>query len=165
MKNLKSKFKILLWIKDQGSRINNKSGGFVILFTVLVASIVMLITIGISNITYREALLASEARDSSLAFFAADSGAECVLYADFKQNAYDAANPKDINCLNQIFAQPNNFDFFLSANNGANCAHITVDKSNPVTVVESRGYNIDCLTVQSGVLPPKTVERAIQVTY
>ena len=37
--------------------------GFVLLFTILVSSIVLLIALGISGIAYRQIILSSEARD------------------------------------------------------------------------------------------------------
>ncbi len=54
--------------------------GFVLLFTVLTASVILAATLAISRIVTKEILLASVGRDSQQAFFAADSGAECAIY-------------------------------------------------------------------------------------
>jgi len=56
--------------------------GFVILFAVIITSIVLLVSIGISSVIYKETLLSSSSRDGGYAFFAADSGLECPLYWD-----------------------------------------------------------------------------------
>jgi len=59
-----------------------RSGGFAMLFTVLVVSIMLAIGLGISDITYKQTLLSSLANDSQLAFYQADSGVECGMYYD-----------------------------------------------------------------------------------
>lgn len=83
------------------SRTRSSERGFVILFAVLIAAIVLAITIGIANIAFKEIRLSSIARDSHLAFFAADSGAECALYHDLRLGLFDADTPPAsvvINC-------------------------------------------------------------------
>src|SRR3989338_8665500 len=62
----------------------NRNRGFVLLFTVLIASVILLIAMGITSISYRETILSTEANDGTVAFFAADTGIECALYADKK---------------------------------------------------------------------------------
>ncbi|MEK7106175.1 MAG: hypothetical protein AAB895_02345, partial [Patescibacteria group bacterium] len=57
-----------------------KSGGYTLLFAVLVTSLVLSIGISILNISKKEFLLATSAKDSSIAFYAADSGVECAAY-------------------------------------------------------------------------------------
>jgi len=58
--------------------------GFTILFAVLVSSIVLALGLGIVAITMKEVQLSGSGRDSQLAFYAADSGAECAFYWDLK---------------------------------------------------------------------------------
>lgn len=59
-----------------------KNKGYTLLFAVLVASVVLSIGISILNISKKEFLIATSARDSSMAFYAADSGVECAIHAD-----------------------------------------------------------------------------------
>ena len=56
------------------------SGGYTLLFAVLVSSVVLAIGISILNISKKEFLLASSARESTSAFYAADTGLECAMY-------------------------------------------------------------------------------------
>jgi hypothetical protein len=59
-----------------------KNKGFVIMFSVLISAIILLIASGIFNVTQKEVVLSSYARESQRAFYAADSALECALYAD-----------------------------------------------------------------------------------
>lgn len=52
------------------------------LFSVLIASLILLIGTGIFSIIKKEVVLSSYARESQRAFYAADSALECALYAD-----------------------------------------------------------------------------------
>jgi hypothetical protein len=57
---------------------NNK--GYTLLFAVLVSSIVLAVGISILTISKKEFLLSSSARDSIVAFYAADSGLSCAIF-------------------------------------------------------------------------------------
>lgn len=59
---------------------SSKQRGYTLLFAVLVSSVVLSIGISILNISKKEFLLASSARESTTAFYAADSGLECAMY-------------------------------------------------------------------------------------
>jgi hypothetical protein len=56
--------------------------GVVILFAVLMVSVILTISLGIFNITYRQLVLSSIARESEIAFFAADTARNCALFWD-----------------------------------------------------------------------------------
>ncbi len=56
--------------------------GFTLLIAVITASIVLAMGMSILNITLKEFMLSGVARESEMAFFAADAGMECVLYWD-----------------------------------------------------------------------------------
>lgn len=58
------------------------SSGFTMLFAVLISGVLMAIGISIFNISLKELRLSSTARDSNLAFYAADTGRECAIYWD-----------------------------------------------------------------------------------
>ena len=61
-----------------------KDRGFVLLFAVTLAAIFLSIALGISQVALKENNFSTSAVDTNNAFFAADSGAEQVLYNDFK---------------------------------------------------------------------------------
>src|SRR3989344_4309903 len=75
-------------------KIKSKQQGVVILYAVLLVSVILAINLGIFNITYRQILLSSVARESEIAFFAADSGRHCAMFWDspYYDGAYDAGN-------------------------------------------------------------------------
>jgi hypothetical protein len=60
------------------------SAGFTLFYAVLVASLLLAIGLAIFNITFKEVVLSSGARESANAFYAADTGLECALYWDLK---------------------------------------------------------------------------------
>lgn len=148
--------------------------GFVILFAVIITSIVLLVSIGISSVIYKETLLSSSSRDGGYAFFAADSGLECALYWDslgiFDSPAIfdDFTNTNrgsKITCtadvqVNQISPAselivmqdtPEVYTFLYNSLDNTSCAKVTINKAypNPVTgltqtKIDSLGYNLRC---------------------
>ncbi|HXK40184.1 MAG TPA: LamG domain-containing protein [Candidatus Paceibacterota bacterium] len=64
--------------------------GFTLFYAVLTASLLLAIGIAIFNITYKELILSSGARESSNAFYAADTGLECALYWDLRHAGLSA---------------------------------------------------------------------------
>lgn len=76
----------------------NKENGFTVLFATLVGSLVLAIGLAILSITIKQITLASAGRQSQLAFYAADAGAECALYLD--------SGAENDNCKNSFFDTP-----------------------------------------------------------
>ncbi len=141
--------------------INNKDG-FTLLLAVLITSIILSMSVGISVFIIRELLISSVGRESQKAFFAADSGVECALYWDLKQNAFKTSSTQAISCAG-VFpivggaSGISNFD--LTFTNGA-CVHVKVDKTIPSsTKIDSAGHNICNLS------DPNRVERTLRVSY
>jgi hypothetical protein len=150
--------------------------GFALLYTVLVVTLILTIAISISNVSYRQGLLSSLARDSQTAFYQADSGMECALYFDLMQNGFPAGNPStplpSVTCAGQMLSlRVNTYDpvdgnyFQYDADSsvmGTNpCFSFTVSKDLSVpskVVIQSRGLN----TCQAG---PRQVERGVEVNY
>ena len=60
--------------------------GFTLLFSVLISTIVLAIGAAIFNITIKQLKLSAVGRESQFAFYAADTGAECAIYWDLKNN-------------------------------------------------------------------------------
>jgi Tfp pilus assembly protein PilX len=136
--------------------------GFTLLLALIVSSVVLAVGLGIYSVIIREIELSGLGRESQLAFYAADSGVECVLYWDLKKKAISTTTPSTINCIGQSPVVGGSLisSFKLNFNNGA-CAKITINKVNPaVTQVDSYGYNLECDSVSS-----IKVERGVRVTY
>jgi Tfp pilus assembly protein PilX len=162
--------------------------GFALLFAVLVSSVLLSIGISIFNITLKEIVLSSSGRESQFAFYAADTGAECALYWDFKgtdifatSSASRTPNPVNPDCVGQAInitpsSQTSNsaettFNITIPntdylGNPFPNCAIVTVTKEDTVssgivfTTIYSRGYNTDCSSTDTN-----RVERALRATY
>jgi len=62
----------------------NKREGFTILYSLLIISLLISISLGIFDITLRDFSLAQSAAESQVALFAADAGMECALYYDLR---------------------------------------------------------------------------------
>jgi len=149
--------------------------GFAMLFTVLIVSIILSLAIGISNVTFKQNLLSSIAKDSQIAFFAADAGMECGLMNDFMySSAYyprwatdTTVNPTlAIPCGSMSFqidlAQSSTGYFVykeIVSDGKKPCSVITFDKTDPtLNKVQVRGYSMCTYT-------PRQVERALEVQY
>lgn len=159
--------------------------GFTIFFAMLVGSLSLAIGLAIYDLTIRELDLSSTATQSQYAIYAADTGAECALYWDFKcslgecqaGSAFATSSASDIPASGvecngiDIAGAPWSVDgtptsaettFSISfAPAQPYCATVTVAKSgDPVkTVITSRGYN----TCASG--SATRLERVLKVTY
>lgn len=93
-----------------------KKRGFVLAFSLLISSIVLALAFGIFNILLKQIVLTSSAKDSQIAFYAADAGAECALYWDTHTSrtisnsptAFDT-NGNYLYSYTGIFAIPNSY--------------------------------------------------------
>lgn len=150
-----------------------KQKGFAMLFTVLLVSLILTIAISISNITLKQTILSSLAKDSQIAFYQADAGMECGLYQDNLGN-YPKGSTKDI-VPQSFLCGENSMSIDLSSskddyfvfyedilNQNGQCFSVVFDKrdiaGDNLSIIQSRGYN-RCST------NPRQVERALQVTY
>jgi hypothetical protein len=156
---------------------NNK--GYTLLFAVLVSSLVLSVGISILNVNKKEFLLASSARESTSAFYAADSALECAAYYDLVDNRFEIPSyPSYVSCagnsprisdaglqyVNDGTVATSIFDIKLTE---TSCATVTVRKSDTETSIQSRGYNIGWNSTDNKCnLPsPRRVERALYYTY
>lgn len=160
-----------------------RSRGFTLLLATLLASLLSAIALAIFNIAQKEVVLSSIGRDSQFAFYAADAGAECALYWDFKYNAFNPEEvyagdpPQCAGALLNEFPTPYENGFPDDEPNGVGgaetttfwfesagyCAYVSVTKTdNPRrTDVESLGYSTKCNNVNH----PRRLERAVRLTY
>ncbi len=166
--------------------------GFVLLFTVVISSIILAMALGISNVNYKEQLLAIQARDSTISFFAADAGAECGLYWDRQTDIFigvaNGGTQFPIISCNETAMVGNGsadegdglvvYDFPLASAGlpiGEGCAPLKVTTNtevgkdalgNPIigTKIESFGYNAACDDISS-TSSLRIVERSLKVQY
>ena len=155
-----------------------RQAGFTLLFSLLVVSVILSVSLGISNIMTKELKLSGIGRESQIAFYAADVGIECFFYWEIKHpglddsafepdgssNTIECAGSGDI-VLSDANLDENSFYYFdISFGAPTNsCVKVEVTKDYPtskkvVTTVESRGYNVACDSDS-----PFKVERAIRL--
>lgn len=161
----------------------NLKKGVALLFAIVVSMILFTILAGVLNIALKETIFSTSVKNSNDAFYAADSGVECALWADkkenleldkdyvycFKESNSDLAFPLTKETIGNTDSYSFNVDKIGETRN--TCAKVTVvksyDGSDPPqlisTKITSKGYNkggADC--EQSGL---KSVERVLEVEY
>lgn len=159
--------------------------GYVALFAVLVASIILSMALGIANISLKELNFTATAKESSFAFFAADTGSECALYSDRDLMLFEGNPPSvTMNCRDQNLlgnsASLSPFEgggviyTFPALTLDRGCVLVTVVKDNEIdpndsnilgTRVTAKGYNTSCTQVANNPKPPSLVERVLEYTY
>lgn len=72
---------ILRYIHIKNTR---NTAGFTLFISLIVSSLVLAIGFSLSTIILKQLVFANSGKESQLAFFAADSGAECAMYWDRK---------------------------------------------------------------------------------
>lgn len=129
----------------------NTQRGIALLFVILLTSVLLLVAIGISNVSYRELTFSIEAQDSDRAFFAADTGIECGLYL-FNQDVFSPTGIGTFTCSGispTIIDSDPNYSFALPVGTNA-CTLVSVDKAfdgdgsgaGAYTKISSVGYNV-----------------------
>jgi Tfp pilus assembly protein PilX len=160
-----------------------KNKGFTVLFAVIVSALVLAIGISIANITLKQIRISSLGRESQIAFYSADSGAECVMYYDLVENIFATSSNSTptntiINCFGEsvqiVFEPTENFadratSTVVISNAGAEaslCATVQIGKYDTnadtfvdKTIILSRGYN----TCNSD--SDRLLERGIRIRY
>ncbi|MEN9649800.1 MAG: hypothetical protein RL094_767 [Candidatus Parcubacteria bacterium] len=75
--------------------------GFTLFVSLIVTSVLLAVGFSIGNIVLKQLSLSSSGRESQVAFFAADSGAECAMYWDRKNGA-------GLSVIDSVFATSSN---------------------------------------------------------
>jgi len=156
--------------------------GFVILFTILITAILLMMGLGIFAIATRETVLSGTAQEAQSAFYAADAGVECGLYAYHLGAFAGGQNPPAVACGAQpgnltitgtgVSGSPFQFNILVSSQTTpAACAQVSVltDPTGVSQTIISQGFNI-CTTPSNGTPTPLRsdpilVERDLQTTY
>ncbi len=169
--------------------IPGKKSGYTLLFAVLVSVLILGVAVFISGIARKQYILSSTALDSMYAFYAADSGIECVAASGVPSSTA----PTAINCNTQIpsisYGNPNppistpfpdqasgapiseaNFSigFYPQgySNSLTGCAVIKIDTYQETgggwhAIVVSRGYNL-CVGSAGSYTPNSTSPRTVE---
>lgn len=140
-----------------------KNKGFTVLFAVIVSALVLAIGISIANITLKQIRISSLGRESQIAFYSADSGAECVMYYDLVGEAFGTSSPTvPIHCFGEeravIFDPLGEGDnehatttivINDTTSSAGLCATVEIGKHDTdgdgyldKTIILSRGYNV-----------------------
>src|SRR3989338_5580655 len=121
----------MLQIKFKKRNMCKTEHGFVLLYAVLVASIALSIGLSLYCITIKELIISSSSRDSQLAFYAADAGAECALYWDVQEKAFSTTTPTNtITCAgsSMVVGGGTISNFSISSFPNGACVDVMVDK-------------------------------------
>lgn len=160
---------------------NNQHQGFVILFTILIAAIIMVIGLGIYSIASRETVLSGTAREAQYAFYAADAGVECALYGQSLENSgtvvFGTGNPSfdcGVNAVNitsgdGTLSTPYVFNIMVDPIKKT-CAQVNVFnyttlQNEPMRRIVAQGYNICRSDGTPLTTNPILVERDLDTTY
>lgn len=176
------------------TKVNDKKG-IALLIAVVAVSALLLIALAISDIAYKEQILSYSGKESKVAFYAADSGMECLLYHDigfpgffFATSGTDLGlTPAPMPTCNQITpviqvvqgpeAATTTFGYNISTSEPKACVVIRVVKTTGAeglaTKIEARGYNNTCGGVQGCTsnlctepdIGLRNVERALRINY
>lgn len=161
---------------------NNTQKGYAILFTVILVSIILTITMGLSNTAFKQLIISHVAKNSELAFYQADTASECALYMDRVSGIFTPSIPATVSCgvdktganttLNVVTTINGSQEIYNLTPAGlwntslAPCFNIIFTKTNPIDPTDpvlnnmkARGYN---LCVKSSA---RAVEREEEVNY
>lgn len=155
------------------SFFTKKQNGFAMLYTVVIISLILTISLSISNVSYKQTILSSLAKDSQIAFYQADAGAECGLYYDIVLNQFPRGTavggaPATITCgttMLDLVPSESDTNYFVYRSlsvitTGTPCFTVVFDKVTDATktTIDARGNN----RCDAG---PRQVERAVRVQY
>lgn len=143
--------------------IKNSKRGFTLLIAVIFMSVMLALGTALASLGYKQELLASTAIESQYAFYAADAGLECGLYADQQSNLFaydpnlsattpsmvcDGATPVSAVTVSHTITKWVTATR-LSLDSGKRCADVTVYKPNGAgtNYLFSQGYDVPCTTV------------------
>lgn len=174
--------------------IFKNKGGYTLLFSVLVSSIVLAVGISILTISKKEFLLSSSARESIVAFYAADSGLECGIFNDSSGN-FSTTTEIDakVKCFGEVLINPTKdlkdtfsyvssesgsvgtFTFHVNKTGSSACAVVSVRKyikdylgeDTIFTQIISDGYNLGWNSTAGTCTDssPKRVQREIEQNF
>ncbi len=156
--------------------------GFALLIAIIFMSVMLSFGLTLSSLGYKQELLSSSVAQSRVAFYAADSMLECVLYMDQQLGTFaypsvdPGAPPSMSSCGDGAVISPAETWYMnkwvvsgrFSLDDGAHCADFMVSKPDPgvsggVTYLYSQGYDVSCSSV--GLNNVRFASRGITAHY
>jgi Tfp pilus assembly protein PilE len=148
-----------------------RARGFTLILALIFTSVVLTVGLALADVAYKQVLLASAARQSEYAFYAADSALECALYQDQKLDMFNygtttfsgsficqnltvnySTSPPISNSRITIFNIP--------CASGGSQASLSIQKnSNGTAILDASGFN-NC-----NAADPNRVERGVKASY
>ena len=172
--------------------IKKTQQGFALLIAIIFMSVMLSFGLTLGALAYKQQILTSNAVESQYAFYAADAGLECALYADQQKNLFDYAThgadapaPQLITTVacgptdsTRLFYSPGTNGATLveserlSLDGGTHCADVTIYKYNApqgvkgiTTYIFSQGYNVSCTSVEANISGARFVSRGLDAKY
>lgn len=152
--------------------------GFTLLLAALVSSIVLALGAAIYQLAVKELILSSLGRDSQLAFYAADTGAECALYWDIRYDYFATSAPATVvspnpRCAGESFTttgRSSSYPYTMSfqIEPAGYCTDITVTKEidggtgNLTTIIHADGYSASCTNYTTSA---RSLQRSVELHY
>ena len=97
--------------KENKNNIRRNNSGFTLFIALIVSSLLLAIGFSLSTIILKQLIFANSGKESQLAFYAADSGAECALY-------WDRKNVDGLTDFNGAFTASSTFDDIFCGTGG-----------------------------------------------
>jgi hypothetical protein len=125
------------------------------------------------SLAQKQVELSRLGRDSQLAFYAADTAAECALFWDFRFDYFATTAPSTVvapapQCDAESFTatgRSTTFPYTMSFQFEPNgyCAQVTVTKNttNPRTIIHADGFSSPC----AGLAAAKTLQRSVEIRF
>jgi Tfp pilus assembly protein PilX len=174
-KKLLAKNKIFAFLR--GIKPYRKSAGFILIYTVIIAGVIAII-IGVTfNSVLGELRISIDESESLKAFYAADSGIECVRFLQNNFQAFDTTTEENVyNCgvgdnFTAGFSPPTEecvahiYNFTLDGFSNGSCANVEVTVTPRTIIVEGNPVDVcDLRVISTGrnscsALGSKLVER------
>ena|SRR3989344_578193 len=141
-----------------------KKQGITLLLAIFIGSLALTLGIGVFTLVYGELGFSGTSKDSLVAFFSADSGIECALYWDIRQNAFATSTTSNITCDNDTatVGGSSGFSSFVITFSDGSCTTVTVAKGAQTTIT-SLGQNLGDSSCRS--VSNRVVQRGLEVSY
>ena len=147
--------------------------GFTVLLATLVASIALSLGVAVFSLAQKQVELSRLGRDSQVAFYSADTAAECALFWDRRYDYFATSAPASVvapapQCDAETLVAsgrstilPYTMTFQFEPN--GYCAIVTVTKSStdPQTVIHADGFSSACGSLSAA----KTLQRSVEIRY
>lgn len=152
--------------------------GITLLVSVILSSVVLSVALALLDVSYKQQLLASTAKQSQYAFYNADSVMECALYWDQQKNAFDYTSPfasGSITCNNlgilnyttTVVGSVRTTKFDISCTGSDLRGTMTILKTDGTSFCAGTSYSCLYGTGYSScnTADPRRIERGLKVLY